>query len=273
MFTIKEEAKYNYKLPTDLDQFRYKYLEKDSTSNMSVIFPSFSIDTLEKNRYKLLSASKSIPFMSGWNQRPDYASYDLYNTVIYWSLILFLNNIDCIEDFKDLDNIYIPPYTVLIDLVKDRLPSTAILETIPSLEEPNKNTVDQYKSFMLDEYYLATKQAQSNITGITASPIYDISSYSRTDSFILSSVDITNKYVDLIEIPSSASSLVVNINDLSINQSYGLDYILKYTDNNELRRISWDSTSLVNNSDGMGLLISSGDTLNISYTITNSIRI
>lgn len=159
--SIRTEAKRNSELVTDLDNFRNKYIEYSNLdSDINVTFPANEIEAYEKNLFILLSRSRKVEFKPEWYQRPDYASEEYYNTNIFWALILFVNRIPCIEDFKDLTEILIPPYSLVLDLLKDRVSGTpSNLE-----EEANYSEARYFKIFPLDERELETIAARERLT-------------------------------------------------------------------------------------------------------------
>ena len=100
MRSIKLESKINTQNLLDIDNFRSRYLDYDTYLNLYVTFPGFDLVTLDKNICYLYNNCTLFEFKNSWYMRPDYASYDLYNTVIYWPILLYINNIDIIENFR-----------------------------------------------------------------------------------------------------------------------------------------------------------------------------
>ena len=120
MESIRGEAKRNAELATNLDNFRSRYKETTQDLETEVIFPAYEIYSFEKNLFVLLANANKVVFKPKWYQRPDYVSYEYYNSVIYWPIILFVNRIPSIEDFKGLDEILIPPFNSILQIVKDK---------------------------------------------------------------------------------------------------------------------------------------------------------
>lgn len=147
MESIRGEARRNAELATDLDNFRSRYRETTNDLQTTVTFPSGEIFSFEKNLFVLLANAEKVKFKPKWYQRPDYVSYEYYNSTIYWPLILFVNRIFSIEDFKELDDILIPPFNSILQIVKDRVD-----DTITDLDgEDAKTGAKYYKIFPLDE--------------------------------------------------------------------------------------------------------------------------
>lgn len=161
MASIRDEAKRNSELITDLDNFRNRYIEYSSVDpDLNVTFPANEIEAYEKNLFILLSRSKKVEFKPEWYQRPDYVSKEYYRTNIFWALILFVNRIPCIEDFKNLTEILVPPYSLVLDILKDRVKDGPInLE-----EEVNYSEARYFKSFPLDTKELETIAALERLT-------------------------------------------------------------------------------------------------------------
>lgn len=157
MESIKQEAKRNAKLATNLDNFRSRYMDKSDDGELKVIFPAAEIYSFEKNFFVLLANSKKVTFKPEWNQRPDYLSKEYYGNVIFWPLLLFVNRINSIEDFTGLDEVLIPSFDLLLEIVKDKIP----YDNITSLEEDFKlSEARYYKIYPLDERELATIESQ-----------------------------------------------------------------------------------------------------------------
>lgn len=276
--SIKTEAARNAKLTTDIDNFRNRYVDFDPVSNIEVIFPSFDILTFDKNLFILLNQSEEVKFKTRWYMRPDYVSFDYYKTVIYWPLIMYLNNVYTMEEFVDFETILVPPYTSIFQLFNDRNVDKNILP----LQEKNVNdpTVNQfYKKYPLDLLELQKLAASESILGFENKDVLGIYNAEKTEVITLTSEHIANKYVDLLREPASTSSVTLSLNNLNIAQRYNYDYTLKYNGSNSLRRISW-KTSDVLESSGLGNIYSSmstylrvGTIMKIKYTVAITYRL
>jgi len=156
--SIKAEAKRNSKLNVDFDNYRNLYREVDGLSE--VIFPGFKIEPYELNMFRLLSDSKQVPFQPRWHQRPDYTSFDYYNSVIFWPIILYVNNTPSIEDYKDLDVVLIPSYDLILSLVKEKI-SQSEIETIVPPSTFSEKQASYYKLYPLDSKDINKLKANS----------------------------------------------------------------------------------------------------------------
>ena len=158
MASIIGEVRRNVSLATDIDSFRSRYLDViyDYKGNIDieVYFPAFSIYAYDKNFFVLLAKSKKEKFKPRWQQRPDYTSHDIYGSVIYWPLILYVNRINSIEDYKNIETVLIPPFNIIFEISKVRVP----VDDINSLEEDYTYTEYNY-------YRLHPLEQEQTITG------------------------------------------------------------------------------------------------------------
>ena len=70
-------------------------------------------------RYSLLRNSKEITFDQKYKWRPDYLSYDQYGTVALKELLMYVNGVQCVEDF-DLSTVVIPDFSAIVDICRDK---------------------------------------------------------------------------------------------------------------------------------------------------------
>jgi hypothetical protein len=254
---IDVEAKRDSRIKSDLDNFRNRYVDKNSTT--VVIYPGFQITTVYKHFYYLLSQSKRVDFTHKWNMRPDYTSFDHYGTTVYWWLILYINSVDCIEDFYNLESIYIPSLKSILSLVSDRVPR----DDIDSPSSKNK-APKYYKRYPMDDIESTRNQSIIDLEKLITPPSPECVIKEKTDNFTLTSTDTTLMYVDLTYPVINYSSIVFQIEGYSTIQTYAYDYIVTTDDNNKLRRIIWDGDDCPLGN-GMSHLIESGDIIHITY--------
>jgi len=148
MPSVKTEAKRNASLSGDLDKFRQLYREVDGLSE--VIYPSYRVLPFEINLFLLLSESARVDFQPKWQQRPDYASYDFYGSAIFWPILLYVNQVQSIEDFKDIDKLLVPSYNLILDLTREKL-KIEEMETIKAPTLFQENAARLYKVYPLDK--------------------------------------------------------------------------------------------------------------------------
>jgi len=255
---IDIEAKKNAKVSTDVDNFRSRYVDADDFN--FVIFPGFELTSIEKNLFVLYNDAIKVPFSQRWEMRPDYVSYDYYGTTIFWWLILYLNKIDSIEEFIGLKDIIVPNITTIQSLVRDKIPRSEFNE------KPNEVITNRYyKRYPLDDVEMQTIEAREILQDTLVPTPTECILKENTEEFTLTDVDISNKYVDLEYAPVNYSSITLQIDGYTSVQSYGYDYSLKYvTNSTDLLRISWSADDITLG-EGMEDLLSSGDTLIITY--------
>ncbi len=115
MITIDQESKRFAKLPISIDNFANKY----KTENDLFVFTSPSFWTIEKNLFYLLRNSKEISFNQKYKYKPDYLSFDEYGTVVLANMLMYVNNVFCLEEF-DLSTVVIPSYQSIITVCQDK---------------------------------------------------------------------------------------------------------------------------------------------------------
>ncbi len=262
--TIDVESKRMAGSLIDLDNFRTTYFDHDKINKISVLYPGFEITTIEKHYYKLVFESSKIEFNQKWNMRPDYASHEIYGTVLYWYILLYINNIDCIENFtKETKNKIIYPHINSIqELVRDKISRNEI--DLVNYKVKDKKAPRLYKTFIYseDEYIrnVAKNAIINNNTTIT--PTCTFKEYEEI--FELTATNISNKYVDLTYQPLNHSSIALNIDGFTSEQSYGYDFKLVSNDANSMQRISWSAADCTFGN-GMEHLLDIGDKIHITY--------
>jgi hypothetical protein len=117
MFTIDQEAKKNKLIPLSLDYMgpSYKNIKGDVT------FPSPLYWLLEKNLFFLAANSTKKKFNLKYIMRPDYLSFDEYNTVVLAPLLMYVNGVFCIEEFN-LNTIIVPKLSFISEILVDKFP-------------------------------------------------------------------------------------------------------------------------------------------------------
>ena len=127
METIDREAIRQARSPLNIDNFAEKY----KTENGIFTFTSPSLWVLEKNYFYLLVNSTEKDFESKYRYRPSYLSFDEYGTVILDFLLMYVNNVKLIEDFK-LNTIVVPDMSAIVEICEDKIPRKDV-ENIPTI--------------------------------------------------------------------------------------------------------------------------------------------
>ena len=115
--TIDQEAKQFSKLAIDIDKMSDRY----RTENGYFTFSSPTLWTIEKNLFYLLRNSVRKEFEQKYIMRPSYVSFDEYGTVVLDKLLMFVNNVTCIENFN-LDSIILPTFDAIVEICQDNFP-------------------------------------------------------------------------------------------------------------------------------------------------------
>lgn len=115
--TINNEVRQVIRSPLDISKMSDRY----KTANGIYSFPSPTLTTIEKNLYFLLRNSRSETFKSEYKFKPDYLSYDEYNTVILDQLLMYVNNVKTVEEF-DLQTVVIPTFDAIVSILADDFP-------------------------------------------------------------------------------------------------------------------------------------------------------
>lgn len=271
--SIKTEAASNRRQSTDIDNFRNFYSDFDPFSKLYVKFPSFDIISFEQNFYIIAAKSKEVPFINRWIMRPDYVSQDYYRTTVLWPMILYLNGVFTIEEFRGFKSILVPPMNVVIDLVKNRNVDKEILKA--SEEKKPSNKINRfYKKYPLDKFENDQRRAAKELTESGVPPTVGIYNVEKTETFTLTSTDIANKYVLLNNEASSPSSIILSLNNYNLAQRYGYDYVLTYDDSGKLKKISWNSSDVITSTStitipsSMSTYLKVGDIVKVAYTVS-----
>lgn len=116
MITIDNEAKRNKRLPINIDRFSRTY----KTENNLYVIKAPDFPVLDKHLYYLLVNSEEKKFDKKYRYKPSYLSYDEYGTVILEFLLMYVNNVMCIEDF-DLKTVVVPDFSAIKEVCKDKI--------------------------------------------------------------------------------------------------------------------------------------------------------
>lgn len=156
MESIRAEVRRNANLSTNIDSLRSRYVDIDEDSNITVFFPALEVWAYEQKLFEILADSQRIDYNTRWNRKPDYVSYELYGTVVYWKLLLYVNQIDSIEDFVDLDYLFIPSFGKILELVEAKPDESEIL----NLTEEPPAAPNYYKLYPQNDDAIAKRKAK-----------------------------------------------------------------------------------------------------------------
>ena len=264
--TIRSEVQKNVSSVLDLDSLRYRYKQEDLSIGYSVLYPGYQISSIDDNIFSLLVNASKEKFKTRWAMRPDYVSYDFYSSVVYWPFILIVNMKDSFEDFIGMDEIFVPRIRDILQVAKTRNVGLSFVTDVNFSSDVDQNTT-YYKRFPFDEIEVNRVRSENDLLDSVLSSVETTSECvlkEVNEVFTLTSTDISNKYIELNNIPFNENSIVITINPFITPQSYGYDYSLKTGTQSLRNRISW-SDSDVDFGDGMENLLEVGNILNVRY--------
>ena len=272
METIASEAYYNSNLVTDLDNFRGRNLEMDVANGLSVVYPSCEVYTFEQNLFRLLAESKKEEFKPDWTMRPDYTSFDMYKTTIFWHLLLFVNNVPSIEDYKNLEYVLVPSSSIIAELIRERVPRKEIqvvggFSPISGIEMFQRKPFDNIEKNKIKGNE-AIEAARGDIILVDTpsgdappSPVIN----ERIEKYIVSAETISNQYIDLTSLPINGSSVSLYVGNFTVPQKYGYDYVLMGDDDSVFKRISWNPEVCFGGRSTLSNVMKDGLVLKIKY--------
>lgn len=156
METITSESARNANLSNNIDKLRSRVQEK--SDDLSIIFPAFEVRAFEHNLFRLLAESTKEVFKIGWTYRPDYVSMEFYGTTIYYTLILFVNEVDSIENFFSFDYILVPPFGSILEIAGYR----GLVDELDVLTEEPPSENKYYKRSAYEDI-INKKKAEDNV--------------------------------------------------------------------------------------------------------------
>ena len=236
----------------DIDKLRRKYVKRDS--DIGVYFVSPYLLAYEKYRQYLLKNSNLRQLISKYYYRPDYLSYDVYGTTMFWTILLFINNVPSIEDFT-IDEVYIPSYSSINTLSDLRVDESAVFD------------LDQANSYRVKWPKLYVPMNQPVINSNPVETSVSLAPYVR-DKFNIGLSDITNQYVILSSEPL-IESIVVRLQNQIIVPLYGVHYIVTLDESLGKYIVDW---SEADTPDGSGLkdVILLNSIIEVQYQTTSA---
>lgn len=250
--TIDVEARRLTKNIANVDKHRKRYLSK--TSDYVVKFVSPKIYTYDKYRFYLLRNSERRVLDTKYYYRPDYLSFDEYDTTLFWQMLLYINDVPNIESFNK-DTILVPTFSSVLeisfdgDLSKDLI-DIDLLNKTPS----NKKLIELYTSKIKPNLESTSNEVSTTET--------EVPSYIR-QKFTLKEIDIQNKYIDLAFRPVEESINLKIVGQL-VAPVYDVHYTITKNTSDDLLRLSWKSTDNYDG-DGMEDILEAGIKLEVQY--------
>lgn len=253
--TIDQEALTSSRLASDVDGFRRRYNMKEvnAAENISVQFVSPKIICFEEYRFVLLQKSRTEILKSKYYYRPDYLSYDEYDTTNYWNLLMFINDIPTIEEFNK-DTILIPSRSAVLRITRD----TVLRDPIHELVQTNELFIPETEKL----YY--APDSLPNIVDAVVQPTEYIPTnlYFYKEVFAIDVISAKQRAVDL-KFDPIISSISIKIENQP-TYIYGKHYLI-IKNNGKMNRLTWDPRKMVN---GVGLVdvLVEGAKLEVQYS-------
>ena len=269
MQSIRIDSQIKAASTVNTENLRRTNIYNDANENISVIYPSPSLESYESRLFELLSNCSKVDWKLEWTMRPDYVSYYYYGSEVYWSLLLYVNNLSSIEDFIDLDYILIPTQSALNLILSTRYRSDDFYDVTPNNNVVNPNA-KYYKKYPLDDSEKTKRNAEKSKADFVAQPAPPVitpppSLISITDNYTLSATDIINEYVILRYIPANISTLSFKLKELIYIQKYAYDYVLIANEDSKHKKISWSAADCPYGSGMAAFIDEAGLEIEISY--------
>lgn len=114
-YTIDSESRQREKVAIDINFAGNRY----QTENGLYTFPAPELAMIDKHLYFLLTNSQQKQFEQKYIMRPDYLSYDEYQTVALAQMLMYVNNVMSIEQF-DMDVVVVPTMAAVVEMLQDK---------------------------------------------------------------------------------------------------------------------------------------------------------
>lgn len=259
--TIGTEARVKSTLSSDVDKFRGKYRtyeEQVDSSKIGITFVSPIVSLYDRYRFFILQNSEKKTLALNHKYRPDYVSYEEYGTTNWWTLILYINDIKCIEEF-DKDEILVPSMDCITKLMEK---ST---ETLP-IKDLNQDDLKVYDNALL--YSIPSNNLNDTLSELTSKSTTSSSGDEleletdrfKREEFTLDIPTLRLRYIELENEP------VENTINLIIRgkptYTYGKHYVL--TEGSSGRnKITWDPDIVTGS--GLVFRLKENDIVQVTY--------
>ena len=114
-FTIDTESRQRERVAVDINFSGNRY----KTENGLYTFPAPELATIDRHLYFLLTHSTQKEFEQKYIMRPDYLSYDEYQTVSLSQMLMYVNNVMSVEAFN-LELVVVPTLSAVVDMLQDK---------------------------------------------------------------------------------------------------------------------------------------------------------
>lgn len=228
---------------SDVDYYRYKYRDYEeqidgSRIDVSFVSPVFSV--YERYKFCLLKSSHILQMKNEWMYRPDYISYEYYNTTAWWQLIMWINDVKSIEYFN-IENVIVPTQDAVTLLQNESYSSGTYIDinedkkhfkTLFSIYKPAINSLNN------------NKFNNVTLTELT-SDIKTVQKQACLETFVMDIPTLRLRYVDLKNVPIE-SSLKVIVEPCIPILTKDKHYSIVQNSDGLMSRLTWDP-KIINN--------------------------
>ncbi len=120
-YTIDTESRQRERVAVDINFSGNRY----KTENGLYTFPAPELAMIDKHLYFLLTHSTQKQFEQKYIMRPDYLSYDEYQTVSLAQMLMYINNVMSIEEFS-MELVVVPTMSAVIDMLQDKFSQQSV---------------------------------------------------------------------------------------------------------------------------------------------------
>ena len=113
--TIDTESRQRERVAVDINFSGNRY----KTENGLFTFPAPELATIDRHLYFLLTHSTQKEFKQKYIMKPDYLSYDEYQTVSLSQMLMYVNNVMSAEQFN-MQLVVVPTMSAVIDMLQDK---------------------------------------------------------------------------------------------------------------------------------------------------------
>jgi len=258
----------NLNSPGNFDTLGCRYQIKDLEKDFTVIYPSYELETLDFYFFRLLFSSSVVNFKPEWYMRPDYVSYEMYNTTIFWYIILYVNFVNSIEEFKNFDKILVPNRDTISEMIADKVPRS----DIRNMETIQPSFLLRFLKAKKDKGAGKTDSVPKNVVELMNTEKSIDSEVKRNiieteDIYVLNSDNIKNKYVILKHEPINETSIIVNLLDLSVPLKFGYDYIVANLGNKKI--LTWNNQFCIGSNSVLNSVLKENSSLKVRCLTKN----
>lgn len=226
--------------------------EVNDNETIFVRFVAPKIIAFEDYRFYLLKNSETKPLKPVNYYRPDYVSFEEYDTINLWAMLMFINNVPSLEDFER-ETILVPTAQSILDVSRNVMARDLVHELVPLSDLPPKETPPLFSRVVNIPYHYIVETPKPTFTSSDM--------YFYREQFTVDNVMARDRYVDL-KFDPVPESLTFKVKD-NPSYIYGKHYnLIRGSKSNN--RLTWDPKKISNGSGLMSVLVE-GITFEVNY--------